>query len=639
MKNNMISFSSNKRVKKIGSAKNQITNKIIIKGNSLFQKGNTLNYSETYVDGYVLRSVGDLDDNNITIKVSNIPVINIGDVVISYDDNTSRLISIENLERFRNGINYYIYGENNNNIKFVVNYEQGNEDYYGITNNFKMRDASNFNLSSVRVYCDGQYYGTGLKANADNIFFKDITTNEDDSNTNIITVKVFSSLKRIGDIYDSLNLENGVLIRKIGSRAYKSGDENDTTVLTDFTTTLYILESPTQEIIDVSCLNIKLLENGYLWLNNNIIPEVDMEYIDTTIENYGPYFNILFNGAVGDGVEDDSKAFNKDFNYVPEGYIFKIDKKTALRLNKSNIIGKGKIVIKDFPYDPRKNQKQGIFIAENITDEFKMCMNLPNEAIPNGAQMRQKVSGWFPFEDAEIPMGYEVINTWGQVFIIQDESYPNKAVIHIANLTLLGYRESTKSWEILNNPDNIGGGLFFEDYHDNTFVKADSFVKNHVYNVNIDKSYSGRLLHLWSNQCYIKDLNTDFKYICAYMDAWVTGDNNTTLNSDVINKFVMNVGSDDRLGYDGTVREMCGGRFIKLTNIPRRCYATNLNAEIIDEYATQKLIDDISCTPAKYYGRTHDAPIAPMPGEYYFDYQKNKVLFWDGTTWKDSMGN
>lgn len=632
-----ISLTSNKRIQKIGSAIGQITNRIVIRGNSVFQKGSSKNYSKEYVKEYTLRNVGDLDNNKIYIKVTNVPMINIGDIVISYNDNTNRLIKMENIERFKDGITYYLYGESNNNVKMVANYEEGYEDYYAFSNSFSLRNSST--LTSFRFYCDSAYYGEGLKANVDNVYFKDITTTETEANTNYIEISLDSSLKRVGNVYDSLNLETGILIRRIGSRKYIEGDENNSSLLTDYTTTLYILEKPVEKKIDVSGIKIKLLKDGYLLLNNNIVPEVTIKYENINVKNIEGYCNVLLKGAVGDGIEDDSSFFEDDWNYVPEGYTFKIDKSTASLLHDTNSYGKGNIVIKDFPYDPRSSQIQGKINIANIKDELKAAMNLPNEAIPNGAQMRMRVSGWFPFESAEIPSNYKVINAWGGVYIIKGKEYPVKALIHVANLTVLGYRESTRNWEILNNPNNIYGKFYYEDFHNETFLNVSDSLNNHVYTAEIDPSSKGRLLHLWCNQHYVSDLDTDFKYICLYLDAWVTGDGVNTTNEDVLDTFVAHVGSDLRKNYDSSVREMCGGRFIKLSNVPRRCYATNLNADLIDKYVSQSLIDKINYSSAKVYGRSYDRPRSPMKGEYYYDYEINKALYWDGVNWRDSMGN
>lgn len=49
-------------------------------------------------------------------------------------------------------------------------------------------------------------------------------------------------MKSAGTVYDELTKDKA--IKRIGSRAYQEGDEDDTTVVTDGTTTLYALETP-----------------------------------------------------------------------------------------------------------------------------------------------------------------------------------------------------------------------------------------------------------------------------------------------------------------------------------------------------------------------------------------------------------
>jgi hypothetical protein len=626
------------RIQKIGSSNNQTSENIIIEGNSLFQKGSEKKYSKDYISGYTLRSTGDLDNNKIYIKASNIQIVNIGDIIISKDKNTDRLLDVNNIERFRDDVEYYIYGENIDKIKAYAIYKDGQEDYYAITNIMKLRNLSQYPLARIRLYCDKQYYGDNLSASAKNIYFRDVTTKEDNNNTDLITISLDSTLKRVGDIYDYINLTEETITRRIGQRKYTDGDENDEDVLTDYNITLYKLENYVKYKIKITKKELNLLSGGYLILENNIIPSIKVSYKSKGIKDDEVYNNPLLKGAVGDGIEDDSQFIMNDWNYIPEGYTFRVDKVTSLILHNSHTFGEGNIIVKDFPYDPRKNQLQGIVNASNIKDGVKIAMNLPNDETPNGVQMRQRIGGVLSFEDAKIAKDYKVINAWGQVYLIAGEKYPENAIVHISNLTVLGYRESTKNWEILNNPDNIYGKFYYEDYHNQSYLNANDRINNHVYSAVINSSYSGRVLHLWSKQHYIEELDKDFKYMCAYMDAWVTGDDISSTNDDVVNKFVMNVGSDLRKNYDTDVRELCSGRYVTLTNYPKRCYATNLNAQIINQYCSQELIDSIRYSAAKYYGRSFDRPIAPMKGEYYFDYELNKVIYWNGSNWCDSLG-
>lgn len=55
-------------------------------------------------------------------------------------------------------------------------------------------------------------------------------------------------MKSVGTVYDELTKDKAV--KRIGSRPYQSGDENDNTVITDGTTTNYILEAPVETPIN-----------------------------------------------------------------------------------------------------------------------------------------------------------------------------------------------------------------------------------------------------------------------------------------------------------------------------------------------------------------------------------------------------
>ena len=79
-----------------------------------------------------------------------------------------------------------------------------------------------------------------------------------ESTTPLIVSDYFpTGMKSAGSVYDELT-ENKAITR-IGSRAYESGDENDTTVITDGTTTYYPLTTPTETDITTASL---VTDNG-----------------------------------------------------------------------------------------------------------------------------------------------------------------------------------------------------------------------------------------------------------------------------------------------------------------------------------------------------------------------------------------
>ena len=68
------------------------------------------------------------------------------------------------------------------------------------------------------------------------------------------SVTIFSDgLKKVGNVQDEIFVDNGVVkaIKRVGSRAYESGDESDTSVITDgSTTTFYVLTTPETYVLD-----------------------------------------------------------------------------------------------------------------------------------------------------------------------------------------------------------------------------------------------------------------------------------------------------------------------------------------------------------------------------------------------------
>ena len=66
--------------------------------------------------------------------------------------------------------------------------------------------------------------------------------------TDIITV---NGLKSAGSVYDEIDLERKKYIKRIESRSYASGDESDSSVITDKTNTYYALAEPVEyDLVD-----------------------------------------------------------------------------------------------------------------------------------------------------------------------------------------------------------------------------------------------------------------------------------------------------------------------------------------------------------------------------------------------------
>lgn len=81
-----------------------------------------------------------------------------------------------------------------------------------------------------------------------------ITTLKGKASGSATSVVVFpDGMKKAGSVYDEIKVESGVVkaIKRVGSRAYESGDENNSAVITDgSTTTFFALAEPIEYVLD-----------------------------------------------------------------------------------------------------------------------------------------------------------------------------------------------------------------------------------------------------------------------------------------------------------------------------------------------------------------------------------------------------
>ena len=94
-----------------------------------------------------------------------------------------------------------------------------------------------------------------------------------------------TGMKSVGSVYDELTESKA--ITRIGSRAYQSGDESDTSVITDGTTTFYPLATPTEADIDID-LNFK----AYLDGTEQLLPVNDSAPITSPIRADITYLSV-----------------------------------------------------------------------------------------------------------------------------------------------------------------------------------------------------------------------------------------------------------------------------------------------------------------------------------------------------------
>ena len=94
-----------------------------------------------------------------------------------------------------------------------------------------------------------------------------------------------SGMKSAGNVYDELTETKA--ITRVGSRTYQSGDENDTSVITDGTNTFYPLETPTETDI-----NIDLDFKTYLDGTEQLLPVNDSTPVTSPIKADITYLSI-----------------------------------------------------------------------------------------------------------------------------------------------------------------------------------------------------------------------------------------------------------------------------------------------------------------------------------------------------------
>ena len=90
-----------------------------------------------------------------------------------------------------------------------------------------------------------------------------VTTLTGKASVSSTSVTIFpNGMLGIGTVRDEINLETGKAIKRIGSRAYNSSTDTGTNVLTDGTTTHYILETPIEYTLDSVPNTVLRTENG-----------------------------------------------------------------------------------------------------------------------------------------------------------------------------------------------------------------------------------------------------------------------------------------------------------------------------------------------------------------------------------------
>jgi len=105
-------------------------------------------------------------------------------------------------------------------------------------------------VEQFRAMFPEDYYayntGTLLSANVTSADSKDSNSVSLGSLSIPSALRTAHPLHSAGSVYDEYDIERKKFVQRVGSRAYQSGDESDTSVITDGTTTYYALASATE---------------------------------------------------------------------------------------------------------------------------------------------------------------------------------------------------------------------------------------------------------------------------------------------------------------------------------------------------------------------------------------------------------
>ena len=152
--------------------------------------------------------------------------------------------------------------------------KNGRYAYYDADKNCLVSDSNGFTTNLITVPNNCYYLRITIASSYGTTYNHDICINISDtskngtyepytSNTLSLPISTYfpTGMKDIPntDVYDELT--NSKAITRIGSRAYQSGDESDTSVITDGTTTYYALATPASQDISID-LTYPIWNNG-----------------------------------------------------------------------------------------------------------------------------------------------------------------------------------------------------------------------------------------------------------------------------------------------------------------------------------------------------------------------------------------
>lgn len=153
---------------------------------------------------------------------------------------------------------YYCYGSNitltykDSDGNTILSETKSNETFIAPSNCDKIGVSGSGNITISLYYTTGDNYDQYYAYEQPKVY---------DTGTEV--------LRSAGSVKDYKE-PNGTIHRLVGTRAYQSGDENDTSVITDMTNTYYPLETPTTEQGTPFSENIEINDYGTMgWLDSN----------------------------------------------------------------------------------------------------------------------------------------------------------------------------------------------------------------------------------------------------------------------------------------------------------------------------------------------------------------------------------
>lgn len=258
-------------------------------------------------------------------------------------------------------------------------------------------------------------------------------------------------LRKAGTAKD-IKYPNGTIIRNVGSRAYESGDETDSSVLTDGTTTYYQLAIPTTEQGTPFSENIEINDYSYMsWLDtNNLLVDVPQG-----CKIFYPADYVLFTDSLGQKFEwDVNNIASKDditedvLPYLPRPKFYDyIEVNTPLLITPPTIVGGGEL--------DAQFQTNWCYYIQSANDgdsshyKFRVSYANTNTVIDQTFQSSVPLYGDFEFVSISTD---RLTFTMRQASAAIDYTAPTGKKITGMSAWIIGYCDYVQGWFNANQP-------------------------------------------------------------------------------------------------------------------------------------------------------------------------------------------